>query len=61
MPRKRVICDYLLLNYITGKNVKFHVQQQQKRRASSERAQKTAYKTLKQLFYFSNSFRVICC
>ena len=26
IPRKRVICDYLLLNYITGKNVKFLVQ-----------------------------------
>ena len=27
--------------------------------ASSKRAQKTAYKTLKQFFYSSNSFRVI--
>ena len=31
-----------------------------KRLASSERAQKPAYKTLKQFFYPSNSFRVIC-
>ena len=30
-----------------------------KRLASSERAQKPAYKTLKQFFYPSNSFRVI--
>ena len=26
ISRKRVICDYLRLNYIAGKNVKFHVQ-----------------------------------
>ena len=31
-----------------------------KRLTSSERAQKPAYKTLKQFFYPSNSFRVIC-
>ena len=51
-------CDYLLLNCITVKNIVLN--DKKKRLASSERAQKPAYKTLKQFFYPSNSFRVIC-
>ena len=60
LPRKWVICDYLLQNYITVKNVKFHIRQQQKRLALCERSQKTAYKTLKQFFFiFQTVFGLI--
>ena len=47
--RKRVICDYLLLNCITAKIFEI----------LNSTITKTTYKTFKQFFYSSNSFRVI--
>jgi hypothetical protein len=49
---------FFLLNYNTAKNLEFYIQWWQKLFATSERAQKTTYKIVKQFFVISNSLKI---
>ena len=60
--RKRVICDYLLLNCITAKTFEILNSTITKTTCIMRKSTKNyTYKTFKQFFYFSNGFRVIRC
>ena len=59
--RKRVICDYLLLNCITAKTFEILNSAVTKTTGITRKSTKTTYKTFKQFFYFSNGFRIIRC
>ena len=59
--RKQVICDYLLLNCITAKRFKILHSTITKTTCIMRKSTKTTYETFKQVFYFSNSFRVTRC